>query len=118
MPPLLVFCSPLGSSNWYALIHHLKSPNRFTTQSQQKTPKAFGVFFFVFGFRCSRRYTDTVLLSKPKEVFTEKFKNYKSLIPESIHTTRRRCNNHIERMNLNLRTHLKRLNRRTICYSK
>ncbi|MBN9294195.1 MAG: transposase, partial [Flavobacteriia bacterium] len=35
-----------------------------------------------------------------------------------IHKIHRRCTNHIERQNLNLRTHLKRLNRKTICYSK
>ncbi|WP_291287929.1 IS1 family transposase, partial [Flavobacterium sp.] len=34
------------------------------------------------------------------------------------HSVKRFGTNHIERKNLTLRTHLKRLNRRTICYSK
>lgn len=40
------------------------------------------------------------------------------LIPETIHQTGRNRTNKIERMNLTLRTHLKRLNRKTICFSK
>ena len=62
--------------------------------------------------------TETVVLSQPKQIFTDKYINYKTLIPEEMHTTKHRCINYIERMNLTLRIHLKRLNRRTICYSK
>ena len=65
-----------------------------------------------------KKVTETVMLSNPKVICTDKFVNYKTLIPIDIHITRKRCINHIERMNLNLRTHLKRLNRKTICYTK
>lgn len=65
-----------------------------------------------------RRLTEIVVLSQPKAIFTDKFINYKTLIPIDTHVTRKRCINYIERMNLNLRTHLKRLNRRTLCYTK
>jgi insertion element IS1 protein InsB len=43
---------------------------------------------------------------------------YKTLIPSYIHKTKKGGINHIERKNLTLRTHIKRLSRRTICYSK
>lgn len=60
----------------------------------------------------------TLLLAAAKRIVTDKLNIYKELIPKAIHSTMNRGINHIERQNLNLRTHLKRLNRRTICYSK
>lgn len=61
---------------------------------------------------------DTVKLSNPKMIFTDKLKQYQYLIEKSIHKTIRFGTNSIERKNLSLRTHLKRLNRRTICFSR
>lgn len=60
----------------------------------------------------------TIKLSKPLAIYTDKLKHYKYLIDENIHKTKRFGTNHIERKNLTLRTHLKRLNRKTICYSR
>ena len=57
-------------------------------------------------------------LSEAQKIITDKLKNYKYLISEQIHSTKFRGINHIERKNLTLRTHLKRLNRKTICFSK
>ena len=65
-----------------------------------------------------RKVTETLVLSDAKAIYTDGLDIYQKLIPESIHKIHRRCTNHIERQNLTLRTHLKRLNRRTICYSK
>jgi insertion element IS1 protein InsB len=60
----------------------------------------------------------TLLLANAQQIVTDKLNIYKELIPKEIHSTMNRGINHIERKNLTLRTHLKRLNRRTICYSK
>jgi len=60
----------------------------------------------------------TLKLSKPKAIYTDKLKHYKYLIDPKIHKTKQFGTNHIERKNLSMRTHLKRLNRRTICFSK
>lgn len=57
-------------------------------------------------------------LSKAKRIYTDGLKNYKYLIQKKIHKVIRFGTNSIERMNLNLRIHLKRLNRRTICFSR
>lgn len=65
-----------------------------------------------------RIVVNSLLLSETKEIRTDKCPLYKSLIPTAIHHVKRRGINRIERMNLTLRTHLKRLNRRTIAYSK
>ncbi|WP_313806762.1 IS1 family transposase [Flavobacterium sp.] len=62
--------------------------------------------------------TNNVILSSPKSISTDKLINYKSLIDKNLHQTTRFGTNHIERKNLTLRTHLKRLNRRTICFSR
>lgn len=59
-----------------------------------------------------------LLQSLPIRVHTDKLLQYKTLIPDVLHCTKKNGINHIERKNLTLRTHLKRLNRRTICFSK
>lgn len=57
-------------------------------------------------------------LLSPKKIITDKLSVYPNLIIPVEHDTRRYKNNKIERSNLNLRTHIKRLSRKTICYSK
>ncbi|MGN4145761.1 IS1 family transposase [Flavobacterium johnsoniae] len=64
------------------------------------------------------RVLDTLKLSEAKKIFTGRLKNYRYLLDEKMHSVKRFGTNHIERKNLTLRTHLKRLNRRTICSSK
>jgi insertion element IS1 protein InsB len=59
---------------------------------------------------------DKLLLLKPKRIYTDKLNIYPGLIPNKIHKVFRYCTNTIERMNLTLRTHIKRLSRRTICF--
>ena len=61
---------------------------------------------------------ETLFKSQAKKIYTDKLKNYSYLILKKIHRTKLFGTNHIERFNLNMRTHIKRLNRRTICYSK
>ena len=79
----------------------------------------------VVGFNIGKRTNetlnyvlDTLKLSDAKKIFTDKLRNYKYLIEEPFHSVKRFGTNHIERKNLTLRTHLKRLNRKTICFSK
>lgn len=79
----------------------------------------------VADFRVGRRtkrnlknVVDTLLLSKARKICTDRLNIYRTLIPKSIHKTLIHNTNYIERKNLNLRTHLKRLTRRTICFSK
>lgn len=49
---------------------------------------------------------------------TDDWESYEKLIPEAQHWTGKQWTQRIERRNLNFRTHLKRLHRRTICFSK
>ena len=65
-----------------------------------------------------RSVVNTLLLSEAKRIYTDRLRNYKYLLPKEVHKTTQYGTNHIERMNVNLRTHLKRLSRKTICYSK
>ena len=62
--------------------------------------------------------TKTLDLSKAMKIYTVKWRGYKSLISRKIHSTFNRGTNHIERHNLTLRTHLKRLTRKSICFSR
>ena len=59
-----------------------------------------------------------VLQLYPKRVFTDRLRTYIKLIPKKQHDTRKKNTTVIERNNLTLRTHLKRLSRKTICFSK
>jgi IS1 family transposase/transposase-like protein len=54
----------------------------------------------------------------PKHIYSDKLNIYESLLYKSIHKIYPRCTNFIERKNLTLRTHLKRLSRKTICFTK
>jgi insertion element IS1 protein InsB len=79
------------------------------------------VLSFSIGKRTNKTLShvvETLKLSDPKKIFTDRLKNYKYLIDERLHSVKRFGTNHIERKNLTLRTHIKRLNRRTICFSK
>ncbi|MFA7688460.1 MAG: IS1 family transposase [Moheibacter sp.] len=60
----------------------------------------------------------TLFFSEAKRIYTDGLRNYPYLIKKKIHKVTRFGTNHIERSNLNLRTHLKRLNRRAICFSR
>lgn len=61
---------------------------------------------------------DMVLHAAPRRIHTDRLIQYKNMIPKQLHSTRRRGTNYIERKNLSLRTHLKRLGRKTPCYSR
>ena len=66
----------------------------------------------------------TYVLYKPKsdkasnKIVTDRLNIYPNLITPINHDTRKYRNNRIERCNLTLRQHIKRLSRKTICYSK
>ncbi len=60
----------------------------------------------------------TLKLGKATSIFTDGLKNYRYLIDRSVYRVKRYATNHVERFNLTLRTHLKRPNRRTICFSR
>lgn len=62
--------------------------------------------------------TDTLRYAQAKYIYTDRLRNYRSLIEKGVHRTTFYGTNHIERHNLTVRTHLKRLSRKTICYSK
>ena len=79
------------------------------------------VVSFAIGRRTLRtlqNVTNALLLSSPKRIYTDGLKQYASLLTPKIHKVKRYGTNQIERNNLSIRTHLKRLNRKTICYSK
>ena len=65
-----------------------------------------------------KKVVDMVLSLNPAKIYTDGLNVYRSLIPKSIHRVFKFCTNKIERNNLTLRTHMKRLNRKTICFTK
>jgi IS1 family transposase len=79
------------------------------------------VIDFVVGRRTKdniKQVVINVLKLHPKRIYTDGLNVYPVLIPKTIHKIFRYCTNKIERHNLTLRTHLKRLSRKTICFTK
>jgi insertion element IS1 protein InsB len=88
----------------YALNKHTKQIVDFTVGARTK--------------QNIKKVTDTILSLKPEKIFTDKLNIYPTLLNNSAHIASAYKINHIERFNLTLRTHLKRLSRKTICFSK
>ncbi len=84
----------------------------------RKTKK---VIDFIAGRRTKEnigKVVKKVLSLSPTKVYTDRLNVYPDLIPEKLRSAKFRQTNYIERMNLTLRTHLKRLSYKTICYSR
>lgn len=64
------------------------------------------------------KITNKLMGLNPSKISTDKLPVYRSLINTKVHEVKKYKTNHIERHNLTLRTHLKRLSRKTICFSK
>jgi IS1 family transposase/transposase-like protein len=76
---------------------------------------------FVIGKRTKatlRGLIDRLLASNVKKIRTDRLTHYQRLIPKNRHSCSPYGINRIERKNLTIRTHIKRLSRRTICFSR
>lgn len=90
-----------------------KSHNWLVYAIEQKTKS---VVSFIVGKRSTenlKQVIDKVLLLNPKKIYTDRLNIYPTIIPKEIHKRFQYCTNRIERMNLNLRMHIKRLSRKT-----
>jgi insertion element IS1 protein InsB len=79
------------------------------------------VLDFVVGRRTKRTLRTlihTLLLSDVGKIITDRLNIYRSLIPAPLHDCGKYGTNRIERKNLLIRTDIKRLSRRTICFSR
>lgn len=68
--------------------------------------------------RSLRMIINSILISGAEVIKTDGLNIYQSLIPQERHMRSPYMINYIERNNLTLRTNLKRLSRRTICFSR
>jgi insertion element IS1 protein InsB len=108
MDELLTF---IGRNHYSCYTYIIYAINRVTRK----------VIDYVIGKRTKeniRKLTNKLLKLWPKRIYTDKLNIFESLIPAAIHRTYRYKTNRIERKNLTIRTHLKRLSRKTICFSK
>ncbi len=96
-----------------------KNDSCYITYALNKKTKQ--VIDFVVGKRTKEnigKVIEKLILLNPIKIFTDKLNIYPGLIDKSIHVANAYKINHIERFNLQLRTQLKRLSRKTICFSK
>lgn len=85
------------------------------------SPRLRKIIGFVVGRRTDhscQRLLDKVAECQVTRFYTDDWESYQKLIPEYRHWIGKQGTQRIERQNLNFRTHLKRLHRRTICFSK
>lgn len=127
---ILKIAKPLKFKGVIAFGENYQVDELFTSIGNKKTkvciaysynPKTKDVLSLSVGRRNKknlRKVISTLILGNAKKITTDKLNIYKEIIPKSIHSTKFRGINHIERNNLELRKNLKRLNRRTMCFSK
>lgn len=65
-----------------------------------------------------RMVVNTLICADAKRIYTDGLSLYKGLIAQQVHEVVRYGTNRVERFNLSLRLHLKRLNRRSIAFSR
>lgn len=95
-----------------------KSQNWLIYGIERMTKSPMG---FVVGGRTKdniKQLVNKLLLLNPTRIYTDRLNIYPCLIPKEIHKRFQYCTNRIERKNLTLRTHIKRLSRKTICFSR
>jgi len=98
-----------------------KDPSHYCWITYAINQRTRSVIDIAFGSRSKnnlKKVIDSVKMQDPKRIVTDKLIAYPNLIKPHVHDTRRYANNRIERCNLTLRTHLKRLARKTLCFSK
>ena len=79
------------------------------------------ILAYVFGKRKDNAFKSLQVLLKPLKImrfYTDDWGAYKRHIPSEKHERGKQNTQKIERKNLNLRTWIKHLNQRTICFSK
>lgn len=79
------------------------------------------VLAYVFGKRNSATLEKLLQRLKGFNIrlwFTDKWPVYAKKLPYHLHIVSKKFTQKIERHNLNLRLHIKRLNRKTLCFSK
>ena len=116
--PVLSFGKTYELDEMRFFIRKKTNPQWLVYALDKTTKKVVGFFIGRRNNRTLNSVVKTLLNSKAKIIFTNKLKNYQYLIPKKIHSVKRYCTNGIERKNLNIRTCLKRFNRKTICFSK
>ncbi|MFT5875289.1 MAG: insertion element IS1 protein InsB [Clostridium sp.] len=102
----------------WSFIGNKKNVTWITYAIEQKTKNVIDFFVGRKTKDNIRPLINKVLLLQPSRVYTDRLNIYPSLIPKEIHKRFQYCTNKIERMNLTLRTHIKRISRKTICFSR
>jgi insertion element IS1 protein InsB len=102
---LCTYCQCKTKLLWvvYALQKDTKQVVEFTVGSRTKTTL--------------QKAISTLCMSKAVKINTDKLNLYGFIISQAMQSTKQYGTNNIERKNLSLRTNLKRLNRRSICFS-
>ena len=102
----------------WSFIGNKKNVTWITYAIEQKTKSVIDFFVGRKTKDNIRPLINKVLLLQPSRIYTDRLNIYPSLIPKEIHKRFQYCTNRIERMNLTLRMHIKRLSRKTICFSR
>ena len=103
----------------YVLLSKKNAAQTYVSYALNKLSKI--VIGFVIGGRRKEiigKLITNLLALNPRKIYTDGLNIYPSLIPPIIHRCFRYKTNTIERNNLSIRNSLKRLSRKTICFSR
>lgn len=117
-PPILPFGKTYEMDEMRFFIKKKSNPMWLAYAIDKTTKKVVAFYIGRRNNRTLNAVIKTLLNAKTENIYTDKLRNYQYLIPEDIHITKRYGTNGIERKNLNIRTHLRRFGRKTICFSK
>lgn len=117
-PPVLSFGRAYELDEMRFFIRKKSNPMWLVYAIDKNTKRVVGFYIDRRNNKTLNAVVKTLLNAKAIMICTDQLKNYQYLIPKSIHNTKRYGTNRIERLNLTLRIHLKRLNRKTICFSR
>lgn len=114
----IVFCYTAEIDEFWSYVGK-KTNQRWTWYAMDKNSGI--ILAWVNGKRSDKCLKQLLELLKDTPIghyYTDDWGAYQRLLPNSIHTIGKDLTWKIERKNLNFRTHIKRLNRKTICFSK
>ncbi|XLS30010.1 IS1 family transposase [Flavobacteriaceae bacterium M23B6Z8] len=111
------YCSYEVDELW-SFVGNKKNVIWITYAIERETSKVIDLYVGSKSKLTIKPLVDKLLSLQPKKIYTDRLNIYPNLIPKKIHQVFKYCTNKIERMNLTLRAHIKRLSRRTICFSR
>lgn len=102
----------------WSFVHHKKQQSWLWYALNRRTGRIAAFFIGRRTDQSCRQLCHKLTPCDVREFYTDQWKSYTKCLDPQFHFIGKTGTQNIERKNLNFRTHIKRLQRRTICFSK